>query len=416
MNANHDDITRTLIEAMREEVQHAMTVTNTPEELRKFRHTIEQGRKRRRTYAAVAAAAAMVVAGTAVAVKESGKAPHSGQITAPLGSQTATPSAQPSNSPGTPVASGPPLSPVATPSALAGGIQTAKVNGPGVLGMSALGSVWGVQEAQYATGGTGHVYRLDPTGQKILSTTAYAGPDQDDLPPFQAGQAVLVPSATPGKPSAYLAFNATGNEIGSIPVARVGLGAGDSTGGWVLSDTDSISQIDASGTKVVKTVTLPGTAIGGIAVGGGSVWVADQKQNRLLRVNPTSGTITGTTEIGGVVDEFLSIAYSHGAVFVPSQDYKLRRVDATTMKITAVVSTPSGGSWFVISVGPDGDIWAEPAQGVVDDLDPVTLATKRAIQLQPTLRDGGTFGVVATSSRVYEADGVDGYVLSFPLS
>jgi hypothetical protein len=413
MNANHDDITRTLIEAMREEVHHAMTVTNTPEELRKFRHTIEQGRKRRRTYAATAAAAVMVVAGTAIAVKESDRAPRSGQITVPLVSQTATPSAKPSDS--TPTASVPPVA-VATPSALAAGIATAKADGPGVLGMSALGSVWGVQEEQYATGGTGHLYRLDPTGQKILSTTAYAGPDQDDLPPFQAGQAVLVPSTTPGKPSAYLAFNATGNEIGSIPVARVGLGAGDSTGGWVLSDTDSISQIDASGTKVVKVVTLPGTEIGGIAVGGGSVWVADQKQNRLLRVDPTSGTITGTAEIGGVVDEFLPIAYSHGAVFVPSQDYELRRVDATTMKITAVVSTPSGGSWFVISVGPDGDIWAQPAQGVVDDLDPVTLATKRAIQLQPTLRDGGTFGVVATSSRVYEADGVDGYVLSFPLS
>jgi hypothetical protein len=415
MNANHDDITRTLIDAMRAEVEDAMTMTNTPEELRKFRHTIEQGRKRHRTYAVATAAAVMVVAGTVVAVKESGHAPHSGQITAPVASQTATPSSQPSHSPGTPEASGPPVSPVATPSALAGGIQTAKVTGPGVLGMSALGSVWGVQEEQYATGGIGHVYRLDPTGQKILSTTAYAGPDADDLPPFQAGQAVLVPSTTPGKPSAYLAFNATGSEIGSIPVAKVGLGAGDATGGWVLSDTDSISEIDASGTKVVKTVTLPGTEIGGIAVGGGSVWVADQKLNRLLRVDPTSGTVTGTADVGAV-DQFLPIAYSNGAVYVPNQNYELRRIDATTMKTTAIVSSPLGDSWFVISIGADGDVWAQPAQGVVDDLDPATLATKRAIQLQPTLRDGGTFGVVATSSRVYEADGIDGYVLSFPLS
>ena len=276
--------------------------------------------------------------------------------------------------------------------------------------------MWGVQEARFAIHGTGHLYRIDPTGQKIVSSTAYAGPDQDDIPPFQVGQAVLVPSTIPGRPSVYLAFNATGKQIGSIPVARVGSGAGDATGGWVLSDTDSISQIDASGTKVVKTVTLPGIKIGGIAVGGGAVWVADQSQNRLLRVDPTSGTITDTTEIGGTVDEFLPIAYSHGAVFVPSQDFELRRVDATTMKITAAVSTPSDGSWFVIAIGPDGDVWAEPAQGVVDDLDPVTLATKRAIQLRPTLQDGSTYGVVVTPTRVYQADGDDGYVLSFPLS
>ena len=252
-----------------------------------------------------------------------------------------------------------------------------------------------------------------------MSSTPYPGPDLDDLPPFQAGQAILVPSTPLGKPSAYLAFDATGKQIGSIPVARVGLGAGDSTGGWVLSDTDSISQIDASGTKVVKTVTLPDTAIGGIAIGGGSVWVTDQRFNRLLRVDPSSGAITGTTQIGANVD-VLPIAYSHGAVFVASQDFELRRVDATTMKITAAVSTPSDGSWFLITLGPDGDVWALAAQGVVDDLDSATLATKRAIRLQPTVGQGADPGVVATSSRVYMAvyiaDGNDGYTLSFPLS
>jgi hypothetical protein len=414
MNANHDDITRRLIEAMREEVQQTMTITNTPEELRKFRRTIDQGRKRRRVYAAIAAAAAVVVVvGVGVAVKESGRAPHPGQVTAPVGSQTATPSRTPSATPSTAVTALPPVSPVATASALAAGIQTAKVDGPGVLGMSALGAVWGVQEG--AAGGTGHVYRLDSTGRNLLSTTAYAGPDPDDLPPFQAGHAVLVPSVVAGGASAYLAFDATGRQIGSIPVAKLGLGAGDSTGGWVKSDTDAISQIDASGTKVVKTVVLPGTQIAGVAVGGGSVWVSDQLQNRLLRVDPTSGTITGATTVG-VVDQFLPIAYSNGAVYVPGQDFELRRVDATTMKTTAIASGPSTGSWFVISIGPDGDVWAQPAQGVVDDLDPTTLATKRAIQLQPTVRGGGAYGVVATSSRVYMADGDDGYVLSFPLS
>jgi hypothetical protein len=417
MNANHDDIERMLTDAMREEVQDAMTMTNTPEELRKFRHTIEQDRKRRRVYAITAATAAVVVVagvGVAVAVKESGR-PHRGQVTTPLGSQTATPSTQPSERPSESVASGPPVSPVDAPSALAGGVQTAKVEGPGVLGLSALGSVWGVQDEENATGNTGHVYRLDPTGQKILSSTPYAWADADDLPPFQAGKAVLVPHSVLNGPNAYLAVDATGRQIASITVAKLGLGAGDSTGGWAKSDDDAIIHIDASGTKVVKTVVLPGAEIAGVAVGGGSVWVSDQSQGQLLRVDPTSGKVTGTTSVGPV-DQFLPIAYSNGAVYVPNQNYQLRRIDAATMKTTAVVSTPSSGSWFVISIGADGGVWAEPAQGVVDELDPATLATKRAIQLQPTTRDGGAFGVVATSTRVYMADGDDGYVLSFPLS
>ena len=415
MSANHDDIARMLTDAMREEVQDTMTMTNTPEELRKFRHTIEQGRKLRRVYSVAAAAAVMVAVGATVAVTQLGHASHPGPTTPPLGEQTTTASPQPSDNASTPPASLPLSVPVASPSALAGGTQIAKVTGPGVVGESALGSVWAVQEHGNATGDTGHVYRLDPTGQQILSTTAYAGSDPDDLPPFEAGQAVLVPSTVSGGASRYLAFNAKGHQIGTIPVAKVGLGAGDPTGGWVVSDTDAISKVDASGTKVVKTVVLPGTKVAGIAVGGGSVWVADQLQNRVLRFDPTSGSITGATAVGPV-DEFLTIAYSNGAVYVPNQNYELRRIDATTMKTTAIVSAPPGGSLFVISIGANGDVWAQPAQGVVDDLDPATLATKRAVQLQPTVRDGGAFGVVVTSGRVYMADGDDGSVLSFALN
>ena len=112
----------------------------------------------------------------------------------------------------------------------------------------------------------------------------------------------------------------------------------------------------------------------------------------------------------------MPIAYSRGAVFVASEDFELRRIDATTMKITAAVSWPDQSAFFLIAPpGPDGDVWASSAQGVVDDLDPVTLATKRAIQLRPTDGSGGTWGVVATSTRVYEGSGGDGYVISFPL-
>jgi hypothetical protein len=86
------------------------------------------------------------------------------------------------------------------------------------------------------------------------------------------------------------------------------------------------------------------------------------------------------------------------------------------MTLTAMTSAPSEDSWLVITVAPNGDIWGQPAMGVVDDLDPTTLATKRAIQLYPTIHDGGVYGLVATATRVYIADGDDGHVLSFSLS
>ena len=142
MNPNHDDITRALIEAMREEVRHAMTTTNTPEELEKFRNTIEE-RKRHRSYLTVAAGVVAIAGvGTAIAVSRSGGTTHPEQTTIPAASQLATPTVTPS-------VAAPTASPVDAPSALPAGIPTAKVDGPGVLGVFAFGSVWGLQNAKF---------------------------------------------------------------------------------------------------------------------------------------------------------------------------------------------------------------------------------------------------------------------------
>jgi hypothetical protein len=308
-------------------------------------------------------------------------------------------------------------SPVATASPLAGGVPTTRVIGPGVLGVSAFGSIWGVAESSSAgaADGVGHIYRIDASGRAV-GATAYAGPAAD-VPPFQAGRAVLIASTPVGNPASYLAFDSSGNQIGSIPVATAGVGAGDATGGWAQSASDALIQIDASGTKVVKTVVLPGTTISGVAIGGGSVWVADQAKDDVLRIDPSTGAVLGAAPVGPSTNPVvpatpLEVAYSNGAVFVSSQDYELRRIHVATMTVTALTSAPYADAYFLFTVAPDGDIWAEPAQGVVDDLDPTTLATKRAVQVLPTTEDDNDFGAVVSTDRVFMADGTG--VRSFP--
>src|SRR5579862_9307413 len=60
---------------------------------------------------------------------------------------------------------------------------------------------------------------------------------------------------------------------------------------------DTVSRIDAS-TGRISTIPLAGRP-GGIAVGAGGVWVADQTSDQLLLIDPGSDQVTQAQEIGG---------------------------------------------------------------------------------------------------------------------
>lgn len=67
---------------------------------------------------------------------------------------------------------------------------------------------------------------------------------------------------------------------------------------WVANTLDeTVSQIDATTLAVRSVIPLSGSP-SAIAYGNGSVWVSTEFSGRIVRINPRSGTIVGSTTIG----------------------------------------------------------------------------------------------------------------------
>ena len=79
---------------------------------------------------------------------------------------------------------------------------------------------------------------------------------------------------------------------------------------WVVNKT-TVERIDPGSGRVVATIGV-GLSPAGIAVGDGSIWVADSIQNTVTRIDPVADTAT-TTPVGHGAS---AIAIGRGGVWV----------------------------------------------------------------------------------------------------
>jgi YVTN family beta-propeller protein len=158
---------------------------------------------------------------------------------------------------------------------------------------------------------------------------------------------------------------ATGRLLTSIPVGNVpGTVAVGATEVWVanLSD-DTLSLVDAKSLKVVKTVGLP-IAPNAIAVGEGAVWVAyngctaacvertgasglregDVEPVQLAKFDPAKGRVVWRIKLGTGGPGAVDVAVSGGSVWVSNEtDWTVTRVDPKTGKVQDTVTEKVDG-------------------------------------------------------------------------
>ena len=83
-------------------------------------------------------------------------------------------------------------------------------------------------------------------------------------------------------------------------------------GVWLSVQTDGVvQQLDGDGHHVRHISVGEGPT--GVAVGAGSVWVANSGDGTVSRIDPTAGKVIATIEVGGRADE---VAVGEGAVWV----------------------------------------------------------------------------------------------------
>jgi YVTN family beta-propeller protein len=170
---------------------------------------------------------------------------------------------------------------------------------------------------------------------------------------------------------------------------------------WVTNrGSNSVSQIDPATNKVVRTIATPFVNAGGIVDANGSLWVGNDASGdtELLRIDPGTGRIT-KVKAG---DRPAFVAAAGGSVWVANQnDHNVTRLDAATGAVRGTV--PAGSSPVNLAALPGArpEVWVPDDVGnVLTRIDATTGAVIETLH-------------VGTGPAVVAPDGTDVWVTNF---
>jgi streptogramin lyase len=122
---------------------------------------------------------------------------------------------------------------------------------------------------------------------------------------------------------------------------------------WVIGDAADrrLWRIDPGRRRIAATIPLAFPP-GGLAVGGGAVWVTDELGDRLVRVDPETNRIVRSIPVGRGAS---GVAVGPGGVWVTGTiDHTVTRVDPATNRVVATI--PVAASPRAVA-GGEGSVW-----------------------------------------------------------
>jgi YVTN family beta-propeller protein len=225
------------------------------------------------------------------------------------------------------------------------------------------------------------VTQIDPATQEIVGT---ATPDVSGVAGLAAGRGALWIADSRGSNLVRLdpEFRSVVEEIRLAPepafdsadVNPVAIGSGDV---WVGKAEGGIGRVDPQRDEIVDRVPA-GNSTSAIATGLGGIWVADDADNTVARIDPAgANAVTATVPVG---QGARGIAVGEGAVWVANtQDGTVMRLDPTTAAPTATI--PVGGSPGGIAAG-EGAVWvADGESGTLVRIDPESNEVETTIEI-----------------------------------
>jgi YVTN family beta-propeller protein len=190
--------------------------------------------------------------------------------------------------------------------------------------------------------------------------------------------------------------------VAQVPLeARSGQVATGAGAVWVANEEQgTVSRVDAAARRVVQRITV-GRDPAGVAAGDGVVWVANSGDRSVSWINPSTNTVVKTVPVGNGPT---GIALGEGAVWVAnSLDNSVSRIDADTGKVEATIGvggTPSG-----VAAGL-GAIWvSNTTDGTVSRISPSSNTVVHPIPV-----GNGPRAIAVGADAVWVANGLDGTV------
>jgi streptogramin lyase len=236
-----------------------------------------------------------------------------------------------------------------------GGANAAvRLGGQPIAVAAGLGAVWALDSS-------GTLYRVDPTKARVTRRIA--------LPTRAAYNLWL------GGGSLWTADDQGGKVVRVSPGGRVlaqprSFGDGPAAmafhgdDAWVINHRDRVlAHIDLKTNRARRLAVLPGDAPERVVWAAGALWVTGRGTD-LLRVDPASGDVLETIEIGA---SGIDLALAGGDLFVPTRSSDvdqsgfptmdaLKRVSLATREVT-VVSTPDARLDVHGIVAAGGSVW-----------------------------------------------------------
>jgi YVTN family beta-propeller protein len=184
-------------------------------------------------------------------------------------------------------------------------------------------------------------------------------------------------------------------ELGQRPGAiAIGLGSL-----WIAQpDRGIVTRLDLADGSIIDTIRV-GTSPAGVAVGEGSVWVTNAGDGTVSRINVETNEVSDTLDAGAGPS---GIAVGDGALWVADEiGGELLRVDPTSGKTRAVAlaGQPSG-----VAFTPDG-VWVSVAPAGIARVDPADLS----VTLAQSVGNGPT-AVLPAFGSIWVANHLDGTV------
>ena len=257
--------------------------------------------------------------------------------------------------------------------------------------------------------GAGTVVRLDPATNRVVGKPLRVPADAEAI--AVGDRALWVASVAdgdlgaPGKDTVTRIDLATGRTAATITVPRAPLDLAVTPGAvWVTNaggGGDSVARIDPQTNRLAGRPVSTGDSPQSLAVGGGSLWVANHDAATVTRIELASGKVVADIP---VPSEPHRVAYGVGAVWVGNwHDNSVSRIDPHTNRVVGSpipvgshhagnLAVGAGGVWVTSDYRPE----AAAEDVVVIRIDP---QTNRAVE---TIAVGGhPIDVAATAGAVW---------------
>jgi hypothetical protein len=121
---------------------------------------------------------------------------------------------------------------------------------------------------------------------------------------------------------------------------------------WSLGSSGTLYRLSPATGKIVRRISLPVAAAYNIWIGGGSVWVADDRGFKVVRVSPRTNRVVARVTVG---DGPADMAFAGTTAWVVNhRDRTLMRIDLATNRPSTLTTLGDSESW-----APERMAWAQ---------------------------------------------------------